>query len=603
MGVSTHFLYIRNITNTELFSLEAVESQGFSKMTPVQASVIPLFRENKDVVVEAVTGSGKTLAFLVPVLERVLRIEDALKPGQTHSVIISPTRELAQQIFQVLNLLLKYCPEDKSYHNKKRRKIRSQLIVGGDKSSHSDLQVFLSRIPNILIGTPGRLLELLSSPQVKISQVDNMVLDEADRLLELGFDVSVKTIIGMLPQQKRAGLFSATMSESINEIAQIGLRNPFKIMVKVGSDVAVSDRRIPLSLGISYAVTKPMEKLPLLIDMLQKETFKKAIVYFSTCHGVDYFYHLLSFFFRESQGCGIEDIVTSKGIHSLHGKLISAARKKALEKFSLSSTKSVLLTTDVAARGLDIPDVDLVIQYDPPSDHNIFLHRSGRAARAGKIGQSVVFLNEGREERYVDFMAVKMIDMEQYIFYNSKLSNPYERIRQWMLYDRLHFDLAVRAYVSYIRFYSKHTATSIFRLQSFSFVENARAYGLLRLPGMPELKLIPNDEIPENGWLGEIVDMDKYGYVNKRKEKERQIQLLEKNSKSEKIRKKIPIWAEKREKAERRQDKRKLRHEAKLNTIRKECTGSSDEEASIDWKDLVKERKNKRAKTAMFNDL
>lgn len=555
-------------------------------MTPVQASVIPLFRQNKDVVVEAVTGSGKTLAFLIPIIERILAIEDSLKPGQTHSVIISPTRELAQQIFEVLNTILKWCPKDK---NNKRKNVRAQLVVGGDKTSHSDLQIFLSKVPNILIGTPGRLLELLTSPQTKLSQIDSMVLDEADRLLDLGFDISVKKIIGILPQQKRAGLFSATMSESVNEIAQIGLRNPFKVMVKTKND-----RRTPLSLGISYAVTQPKTKLPLLVDILKTQDFTKSIIYFSTCMSVNYFYHLFLFLKKE--------LDFDFDVYSLHGKLIMSARKKALNSFT-KSPRAILLTTDVAARGLDIPDVDLVLQFDPPSDHNVFLHRSGRAGRAGRKGHAIVFLNEGREEGYVDFLNVKMVDMHKFIVPGLPDTDKlYNKIREWMLEDRARFDLAVGGYVSHVKFYSKHTATSIFRFQEFPFVENARAFGLFRVPGMPELRSVT---VPEGGWLGEPIDMDTYAYLNEKREKERKEKLLkQKEERPMRNKKSIPEWAEKKEKVEKRQEKKRNRHEAKLRNIRENAESEDEETQNTDWKDLIKERKSKKQKTvAAFDDL
>lgn len=555
-------------------------------MTPVQASVIPLFRQNKDVVVEAVTGSGKTLAFLIPVIERILANDDFLKPGQTNSVIISPTRELAQQIFEVLTMVLKWCPKDKTG---KRKQVRAQLVVGGDKTSHSDLQVYLSKVPHILIGTPGRLLELLTSPQTKLSQVDSMVLDEADRLLDLGFDISVKKIIGILPHQKRAGLFSATMSESVNEIAQIGLRNPFKVMVKTKED-----RRTPLSLGISYAVTEPISKLPLLVDILKNQDFQKSIIYFSTCMSVNYFYYLFLFLKKEYN--------LDFDVYSLHGKMVMPARKKALGSFTTSS-RAILLTTDVAARGLDIPDVDLVIQFDPPSDHNVFLHRSGRAGRAGRKGHAIVFLNNGREEGYVDFLNVKMVDMLKYpVPELPQTDDIYQKIRNWMLADRARFDLAVGGYVSHVKFYSKHTATSIFRFQEFPFVDAAKAFGLFRVPGMPELRSV---EVPEGGWLGEPIDMDNYSYMNEKRERERKEKMeKQKEEKPTKKRSSKPEWAEKKEKYEQRQEKKRNRHEAKLRNIRENAESEEEDTQEVDWKDLVKERKVKKAKTiAAFDDL
>lgn len=475
-------------------------------MTPVQASVIPLFCGNKDVVVEAVTGSGKTLAFLIPIIERILRLEENIKPGQTNAVIISPTRELAEQIFNVLQTLLEYCPNDTK--KSQRKEIRSQLLIGGDTPTHSDLKKFLARVPHILVGTPGRLLELVKAPSVKLSAVDNMVLDEADRLLDLGFDHSVRTIIGMLPKQKRAGLFSATISEAVGEISRLGLRNPVKIVVKVGSNT--SERRIPSSLGISYAITKPAEKIPLLIDSIKTLTYKKAIVYFPTCIGVNYFYSLIKHIM--SLEAEDDDELNINNIYSMHGKLVPGARKKTLQNFINSVDQTVLFTTDVAARGLDIPEVDLVIQLDPPADPNVFLHRAGRAGRAGRIGRGIVFLNEGREEGYVDFMAIKKVNMDPFNFEAEKLPDYSSKMRKWILQDRSRHDLAIRSFLSYVRFYAKHTATSIFRVQSLDFVAIAKSYGLLRLPKMPELKAIPEDQLPVKGWLGEVVNVSLHSW-------------------------------------------------------------------------------------------
>lgn len=469
-------------------------------MTPVQASVLPLFMGNKDVVVEAVTGSGKTLAFLIPIIERILRLDETLKSGQTNAVIISPTRELAEQIFNVLQDILKFQPSN----SKKDKVIKSQLLIGGDIPTHSDLKKFMARVPHILVGTPGRLLELLKSPSVKLSSVDSLVLDEADRLLDLGFDQSVKTIIGMLPKQKRAGLFSATISEAVGEIARLGLRNPVKVVVKVGS--GKTEQRIPSSLGISFAVTKPNEKIPLLINNIKNLTYKKAIVYFPTCIGVNYYYTLIKHLMSLE-----DDTSEDPNLYSLHGKLLPNARKKTLNNFITTPNQAVLFTTDVAARGLDIPDVDLVIQLDPPADPNVFLHRSGRAGRAGRIGRCIVYLAPGLEEGYVEFMSVRKANLSEFdIPYDQlkpKLQTYPDIMRKWILQDRSRHDLAIRAYLSYVRFYAKHTATSIFRVAALDFVGIAKAYGLLRLPKMPELRVLKEGEMPENGWLGEVVNV------------------------------------------------------------------------------------------------
>ncbi|KAF5122691.1 hypothetical protein DV113_002597 [Geotrichum candidum] len=584
--------------------LESVESQGFTKMTPVQASVLPLFMGNKDVVVEAVTGSGKTLAFLIPIIERILRLDETLKSGQTNAVIISPTRELAEQIFNVLQDILKFQPSD----SKKDKVIKSQLLIGGDIPTHSDLKKFMARVPHILVGTPGRLLELLKSPSVKLSSVDSLVLDEADRLLDLGFDQSVKTIIGMLPKQKRAGLFSATISEAVGEIARLGLRNPVKVVVKVGS--GKTEQRIPSSLGISFAVTKPNEKIPLLINNIKNLTYKKAIVYFPTCIGVNYYYTLIKHLMSLE-----DDTSEDPNLYSLHGKLLPNARKKTLNNFITTLNQAVLFTTDVAARGLDIPDVDLVIQLDPPADPNVFLHRSGRAGRAGRIGRCIVYLAPGLEEGYVEFMSVRKANLSEFdIPYDQlkpKLQTYPDIMRKWILQDRSRHDLAIRAYLSYVRFYAKHTATSIFRVAALDFVGIAKAYGLLRLPKMPELRVLKEGEMPENGWLGEVVNMDEYKYVDAKREAVRVAELsapIDKKKKTKDVVKKSnDAWSgkvERKELASERRKKRKIRSDAKIVAARGDDNSDSDEGVEVDWKDLVKEKKKqKKADVTAFDDL
>lgn len=301
---------------------------GLSKMTPVQASTIPLFLGNKDVVVEAVTGSGKTLAFLIPVVERLLRgsgggedgerrrgLDKTRKRGQVGAVIISPTRELATQIYGVLLALLEFhAPSaatlptlqgggrsrgEVAVENKQERgaeeeggllekdqrdeegeeeekeeeeeeeedmnditesieplpeyttdpRIIPQLLLGGTQSPAVDLKKFLAYDPNVLVGTPGRLNELLSSPYVHCTadSFEVLVLDEADRLLDMGFKEALTSIIAKLPKQRRTGLFSATVSDAVvGSLVRTGLRNPVKVVVKVrGEDGVGEERRTP----------------------------------------------------------------------------------------------------------------------------------------------------------------------------------------------------------------------------------------------------------------------------------------------------------------------------------------------------------------------
>ena len=247
-------------------------------MTPVQASTVPLFLGNKDVVVEAVTGSGKTLSYVLPVVQKILRLEERTKKHHVAAIIVSPTRELATQIHGVVqNLLAFHAPsvaamrpsdEDAEAMDGEEKEVRDayppttpvvmpQLLVGGDTTAAQDLSNFLKQSPNLLIATPGRLLELLSSPHVHCPQssFEVLVLDEADRLLDLGFKDDLQKILGRLPKQRRTGLFSASVSEAVDQIVRVGLRNPVKIQVKVKGVNGDLDRRTPSRFASSWYIS------------------------------------------------------------------------------------------------------------------------------------------------------------------------------------------------------------------------------------------------------------------------------------------------------------------------------------------------------------
>lgn len=481
---------------------------GFARMTPVQASVIPLFSSNKDVVVEAVTGSGKTLAFLIPVITRLLRLEEALKKHHVGAIIISPTRELASQIHSVLVSLL-------SFHGPSAAalKVIPQLLLGGTTTPAQDLSHFLKNSPNLLIATPGRLLELLSSPHVHCPQssFEVLVLDEADRLLDLGFKLDLTKILSFLPKQRRTGLFSASVSEAVGELVRVGLRNPVKIAVKVKSSSGI-DSRTPASLQMSYLLTTPSHKFPALFSLLSQldPTPQKTIIYLSTCAAVDYFQHIL-----------LALLPKPYALVPLHGKHPSNVRQKNFTKFVNSVSPIVLLTTDVAARGLDVPQVDLVIQIDPPSDPKAFLHRCGRAGRAGRKGLSVIFLQPGREEDYIPFLEVRKtpiapLKRPTISTDDSTASKLTKRIRDVVLQDRALHDKAQRAFVSWLRAYSKHQASSIFRVEDLDWIDLGHAWGLLHLPKMPELKAFTGDQ---SLGLKATIDMSTYAYADKAREK------------------------------------------------------------------------------------
>ncbi|KAL3428189.1 ATP-dependent rRNA helicase spb4 [Phlyctema vagabunda] len=555
--------------------LDAIRAMGFTKMTPVQASTIPLFCANKDVVVEAVTGSGKTLAYLIPVVQKLLRLEEAIKKHHVGAIIVSPTRELATQIHSVLTSLLAFhAPSVEAaapLEDGEKRKpspvltVVPQLLLGGTTTPAQDLSRFLKNSPNLLISTPGRLLELLSSPHVHCPQssFEVLVLDEADRLLDLGFKDDLQKIIGRLPKQRRTGLFSASVSEAVGEIVRVGLRNPVKIAVKVKS-ASGDDKRTPASLQMSYLLTPPSHKFPALLALLEQlqPTPQKTIIYLSTCAAVDYFQHILTAL--------LPDTVS---LIPLHGKHPPNLRQRNFAKYITTVTPCILLTTDVAARGLDIPQVDLVVQIDPPSDPKVFLHRCGRAGRAGRKGLSVIFLQPGREEDYIPFLEIRKTPIsllkEPKIEVTDEIAQACtKKMRKEVLTDRALYDKGQRAFVSWVKAYSKHQASSIFRVADLDWTELGNSWGLVKLPKMPELKGWDGDRS-----LGVALDLATYAYKDKIREKARLVALDEARNAApwvpsdEQIqkRKEREAWSHKHEKQdvkEVRREKKKRKREA-----------------------------------------
>ncbi|CAI4438671.1 CQS_1a_G0016000.mRNA.1.CDS.1 [Saccharomyces cerevisiae] len=585
-----------------------LDVMGFETMTPVQASTIPMLAGNKDVVVDSVTGSGKTAAFVIPVLEKVVKEEantSKFKKAHFHSLIIAPTRELSRQIESVVLSFLEHYPSDLF-------PIKCQLLVGTNEATvRDDVSNFLRNRPQILIGTPGRVLDFLQMPAVKTSACSMVVMDEADRLLDMSFIKDTEKILRLLPKQRRTGLFSATMRSAGSDIFKTGLRNPVRIIVN-------SKNQAPSSLKLNYCVVNPAEKLQLLVSILNNYKFKKCIVYFPTCVSVSYFYSFIQYLGKRNI------LVNEVEVFSLHGKLQTSARTKTLTAFTDSLSNSVLFTTDVAARGIDIPDVDLVIQLDPPTNTDMFMHRCGRTGRANRVGKAITFLNEGREEDFIPFMQVKNVELEELdLEVKGITTNFYEDFRNWILEDRDRFDKGVKAYVAFIKYYSNHSATSIFRLQSLDYVGIAKLYGLFRLPRMPEItKYLATEKqegiFPGNWLVDPPVNMDEYKYKDKKREKERQetlknISLIndKKKLKSE-LKKKNLAWSDKtltKERKLERKEKMSLKRKAIEEELKAEELDENAEEERIkeDWKEIVLQNKRKKVSSKAiqgnFDDL
>lgn len=496
------------------YVLKTIEDLGFSKMTPVQASCIPLLLRNKDVAAQAVTGSGKTLAFAIPLLELLQRRTDKWKLHEVGAIIISPTRELALQISEVIDKFLSHFTN-----------LTKMLTIGGN-SVQVDLDNFQSKGANILIATPGRLEDLLtqnhSNLPLAVKSLEILVLDEADRLLEMGFEKSLNTILQYLPRQRRTGLFSATQTKEVEALVRAGLRNPVMITVteKATNCSKITDKSsntstdivsTPSTLSNFYLNLNPVDKLPFLVKFLNHHGYdKKYILFLSTCACVDYFSDILKV------------LEKTLSVFSIHGKM-KEKRYNIFDSFRKSKS-GLLICTDVMARGIDIPEVDWVIQYDPPTSATSFVHRCGRTARIGNFGSAVVFLMPN-EDLYVDF-----IRRNQNVILNSfeskiKTQGPFKKriydvVKNCQLNDRAVFDKANRAFVSYIQSYCKHECNIILRVKDLDFGPLAVGFGLLRLPKMPELK----DKLVTD-FTNYPVDFNDIKYKDKQRELSRQDKL------------------------------------------------------------------------------
>ncbi|KAF5333397.1 hypothetical protein D9611_002617 [Ephemerocybe angulata] len=602
---------------------DVIQSLGHKRMTPVQAATIPLFMKHKDVVVEAVTGSGKTLAFVLPILEKLIRRETRHRQNEVGALIISPTRELANQIHAVFSLFLDSQPVGDEDEDFKPLPPPLLLVSSNESTPAQDIQRFLSTGADIVIGTPGRVEEFLLGKGhdiVSVKELEILVLDEADRLLDLGFQVATTRIITHLPKQRRTGLFSATMTDAdaLSELVRVGLRNPARVVVKVQSKKAaangsgqrdlIEERRIPANLQNYYINCKASEKFVQLVRILkyqvEQENSSHFIVYFSTCACVDYFYRILP-----------QVLSSSTKLFSLHGNLTPATRTKTLNAFSTSiadpTSPCILLATDVAARGLDLPNVDIVVQFDPPTDTKAFSHRCGRTARAGRSGRAWALLVD-KEDDYVDLLKVRKIPViEKPTFTldadgSTIIPNPagvgiddeapedpevevlLQKVRKFVLKDRAYHDMAVKAFVSFIKSYSKHEASYVFRIKDLDLVGTAKSFGLLRLPGMFEMK-----DVNKDGWADGEVDWPTYTYRDPSQESKRLIAITTEAAKNKALaaerakdrsrkKKANAAWSEKLDQQDER-TKRKEKKAAKAKWLKqqqKEANASISEAAT-----------------------
>ncbi len=344
--------------------MDAIKKKGYTTPTPIQLKAIPHLLKGKDLLGIAQTGTGKTAAFALPILNRLAKNKIKPRPARVRTLILTPTRELASQIDQSI----------KSYG--KGLNLFSTVIYGG-VGARPQIQA-MSRGVDILVATPGRLLDLMSDGHVLFEQLEIFVLDEADRMLDMGFIRDIKKIIAKLPKIKQTLLFSATMPKDIVGLATSLLKDPVRVEV---TPQATTVEKIDQKVNIVETSNKPL----LLKDLLKSREFKSVLVFTRTKHGAN---KVVKHLDRAS-------IVSA----AIHGNKSQSARERALRDFKAGKIR-VLVATDIAARGIDIPQVSHVINYNLPEQPESYVHRIGRTARAGRDGIAISFVDQS-EVKYL----------------------------------------------------------------------------------------------------------------------------------------------------------------------------------------------------------
>jgi len=360
--------------------LKAITETGYTKPTPIQAKAIPLVLEGKDVLAAAQTGTGKTAGFTLPLLERMTQSEKSQTKGkrQVKALILTPTRELAAQILENVQMYAKYLP------------YKSTVVFGGvniNRQIHT-----LKQGVDILVATPGRLLDLASQKHVDLSKVEVLVLDEADRMLDMGFIHDMKKVVKLIPKKRQTLLFSATFSKEIKALATGFQTNP--TLVEVAAQNKTADRIAQLV----HPVDKKKKK-DLLVKLISEGQWKQVLVFTRTKHGANKLCEHL-----EKQG------IKSAAIH---GNKSQGARTKALANFKSNEVR-VLVATDIAARGIDINMLPHVVNFELPNVPEDYVHRIGRTGRAGREGEAVslVCVDENEYLRGIERLISQKIKKE-----------------------------------------------------------------------------------------------------------------------------------------------------------------------------------------------
>ncbi|KAH7528819.1 hypothetical protein FEM48_Zijuj05G0113000 [Ziziphus jujuba var. spinosa] len=412
-------------------TFKAIKDMGFEHMTQIQARSIPPLLLGKDVLGAARTGSGKTLAFLIPAVELLYHTHFAPRNG-AGVVVICPTRELAIQTHAVAKDLLKYHSQTLG------------LVIGG-AARRGEAERIVKGV-NLLVATPGRLLDHLQNTKGFVfKNLKCLMIDEADRILEANFEEEMKQIIRLLPKDRQTALFSATQTKKVEDLARLSFQTtPVYIDVDDGRTKVTNE-----GLEQGYCVVPCSKRFILLYSFLKRNLSKKVMVFFSSCNSVKFHSELLRYI--------------NVPCFDIHGKQKQQKRTTTFFDFC-KADKGILLCTDVAARGLDIPAVDWIVQYDPPDEPKEYIHRVGRTARGeGAKGNALLFLIP-EELQFLRYLKAAKVPVKEYEFSNKKLANVQSHLEKLVSGNYYLNKSAKDAYRSYVLAYNSHSMKDIFNV-------------------------------------------------------------------------------------------------------------------------------------------
>ncbi|KAF3330225.1 DEAD-box ATP-dependent RNA helicase 27-like protein [Carex littledalei] len=430
-------------------TMKAIQEMKFVNMTQIQARSIPPLLEGKDVMGAARTGSGKTLAFLVPAIELLHASRFSPRNG-AGVIIVCPTRELAIQTHAVAKEVLKY-------HSQKLG-----LVMGG--SGRRTEAEILAKGVNLLVATPGRLLDHLQNTKGFIyKNLKCLIIDEADRILEANFEEDMKQIFKRLPQKRQTVLFSATQTKEVEDFARLSFNKK-----EDGGEkpvyIGVDDSRTKMTvegLEQGYCIIPSSKRFLVLYAFLKRNVNKKIMVFFSSCNSVKFHSELLTYIQVDCL--------------DIHGKQKQQKRTSTFFEFC-KAEKGILLCTDVAARGLDIPAVDWIVQYDPPDEPKEYIHRVGRTARGeGAKGHALLFLLP-EEISFLAYLKEAKVPLKEYEFNEKKVQNLQSHLEKIVGENYYLNQSAKDAYRSYILAYNSHSMKNIFNVHSLNLKDIASSF-------------------------------------------------------------------------------------------------------------------------------